>query len=145
MAKRGRATNTIAKRRRTDNTMAKRRRTDNTIAKRRRTDNTMAKRTNNDIQNIIQKAKDRETRTLLKTGGELRWLLKVSSSCSTCDTCCVTLITNPVISHKWGNYQIVITGTINGTYLWSFVTRIFRSGQPIPGGDRQTFEVQHKH
>jgi hypothetical protein len=29
----------------------------------------------------------------------------------------------------------------SGTYPWSFVTRIFRSGQPIHGGDRNIFEV----
>jgi len=29
------------------------------------------KKTNNDLQNITQKTKDRATRTLLKTGGEL--------------------------------------------------------------------------
>ena len=36
-------------------------------------DNTMAKgtKTNNDIQNVTHKTKDRETRTPLKTGGEL--------------------------------------------------------------------------
>ena len=29
----------------------------------------------------------------------------------------------------------------SGTYLWSFVTQIFHSGQPIGGCDRKTFEV----
>ena len=29
----------------------------------------------------------------------------------------------------------------SGTYLWSFVTQIFHSGQPIGGCDRTTFEV----
>jgi hypothetical protein len=46
---------------------------------------------------------------------------KVSSLCSTCGTCHVFLVTNPVINHEWVNDQIVIT--TNGTYLWSFVTR----------------------
>jgi len=49
------------------------------------------KRTNNDLQSIAQKTKDRATRTPLKTWGELRCCKKVSSSCSTCDTRCVTL------------------------------------------------------
>ena len=31
--------------------------------------------------------------------------------------------------------------TTSGTYLWSFVTQIFHSGQPNHGGDRKTFEV----
>ena len=48
---------------------------------RRRTDNTMAK--GNDLQNITQKTKDRATRTLLKTAGELRCSGRVSSYCST--------------------------------------------------------------
>ena len=40
----------------------------------RMTDNTMAKRTrtNNDLQNIIQKTKDRSTQTTLKTRGAFR-------------------------------------------------------------------------
>jgi len=28
----------------------------------------------------------------------------------------------------------------NGTYPWSFVTKIFHNGQPSHGGDRKTFE-----
>jgi hypothetical protein len=46
------------------------------------------------------KTKDRVTRTPLKTGGELRCSVRVSSSCSTSDTRCVNLVTNPVISHE---------------------------------------------
>ena len=38
--------------------------------------------TNNDLQNSTQKAKDRATRTLLKTGGAIMWSGRVSSSCS---------------------------------------------------------------
>jgi len=48
------------------------------------------------------KTKDRATRTPLKTGGEIRCSERVSSSCSTSDTCCVNLVTNPVTSHEWG-------------------------------------------
>jgi hypothetical protein len=56
--------------RRTNNTMSKRKKTNNTMAKRKKTNNTMAKRkkSNNDLQNIKQKAKDRATRTPLKSG-----------------------------------------------------------------------------
>jgi hypothetical protein len=46
------------------------------------------------------KTKDRETRTPLKTGGELRCSGRVSSSCSTSGTRRVNLVTNPVISRE---------------------------------------------
>jgi hypothetical protein len=56
------------------------------------------KRTNNDLQNTTQKTKDQVTRTPLKTGDELRYSGRVSSSCSTSGTHRVTLETNTVIS-----------------------------------------------
>jgi hypothetical protein len=31
--------------------------------------------------------------------------------------------------------------TTSGTYLWSFVTQTFHSGQPSHSGDSKTFEV----
>jgi hypothetical protein len=37
-----------------------------------------------------------------KTGDELRWSGKVSSSCSTTDTRRVNLVTKSMISHEWG-------------------------------------------
>jgi hypothetical protein len=44
-----------------------------------------------------------------------------------------------VISHERGkNREVFAT---NGTYPWSFVTKIFLNGQPSHGGDRKTFEV----
>jgi hypothetical protein len=43
--------------------------------------------TNNDLQNITPKTKDRVTRTLLKTEGELKCSGRVSNSCSTIDQC----------------------------------------------------------
>jgi hypothetical protein len=46
------------------------------------------------------KTKDRITRTPLKTGGELRYSGRVSSSCSTSNTRRVNLVTNTVISHE---------------------------------------------
>jgi hypothetical protein len=46
------------------------------------------------------KTKDRVTRTLLKTGGELRCSGRVSSSCSTSGTRRVNLVTNQVTSHE---------------------------------------------
>ena len=45
--------------------------------------------------------KDRVTRTPLKTGGELRFSGRVSSSCSTSGTRRVNLVTNPVINLEW--------------------------------------------
>ena len=44
------------------------------------------KMTNNDLQNITHKPKERVTRTLLKTGGELRCSERVSTSSSTSGT-----------------------------------------------------------
>jgi hypothetical protein len=73
------------------------------------------------------KTKDRETRTSLKTGGELGCSGRVGSSCSTNDDRRVNLVTNPVISHESGKDWEVITTT--GTYPWSFVTQIFHNGQ----------------
>ena len=89
-----------------------------------RTDNTGAKskRTNNGLQNITLKTKDWALQTPLKTGGELRCSVKTSSSCSTCGTSRITLVTNQLISHERGKDQIVIT--TNRTYPWSFVTQI---------------------
>jgi hypothetical protein len=55
----------------------------------------------------------------IKNGGELRCSGRESSSSSTCGTCRVSLITNPLISHEWGKDQYVIT--TNVTYPWSFV------------------------
>jgi hypothetical protein len=63
------------------------------------------------------KAKDRVTRTPVKTGDELRCSGRVSSSCSTSDTRRVNLVTNPVISRKWGKDRAVFT--TSGTYPWS--------------------------
>ena len=46
------------------------------------------------------KTKDRVTRTPLKIVGERRYSGKVGSSCSTCGTRRVNLVTNPVKSHE---------------------------------------------
>jgi hypothetical protein len=55
----------------------------------------MINKTDKYLQNTTQKIKDRTTRITLKTGGELVCSEWVSSSCT-----CVTLVTNPVISHE---------------------------------------------
>jgi hypothetical protein len=86
------------------------------------------KTTNNDLPNIHMKLKNTNP---TKNRGELRGSGRVSSSCSTRDT--------PVISHELGRDREVFT--TSGTYLWSFVTKIFHSGQPSHCGDRNTFEV----
>jgi len=75
--------------------------------------------TNNDVHNTTQKTKDRATPTHGISG-------RVSSSCCTCDTRRVTLVTNPVIGHEQGKDRIAIT--INGTFPWSFVTKIVNNG-----------------
>jgi hypothetical protein len=55
--------------------------------------------TNNDLPNTTQKTKDRATRTPLKTGDEIGFYGRVSSSRSTSGTRRVTLIAKPMISH----------------------------------------------
>ena len=57
------------------------------------------KNTNIYLQNLTQKTKDRTIRTPLKTESELRSAGRVGSSCSTCGTCRIPLVTNPMISH----------------------------------------------
>jgi hypothetical protein len=52
------------------------------------------------IYKNTHKTEDRVTLTPLKTGGELRCSGRVGSSCSTSGTRCVSLVTNPVISHE---------------------------------------------
>jgi hypothetical protein len=44
-------------------------------------------------------SKDKTTRTPLKTGGDPRCSGKVSSTGYTSGTHCITLVTNPIISH----------------------------------------------
>jgi hypothetical protein len=100
----------------------------------------MAKRkgTNNDLQNITHKTKDvRVIRTPLKTGGERRCYVRITSSCCTSDTDHVNLVTNPVISHEWRQDREVFS--TSWTYSWSFVIQIFHNGQPIYGDDRKDF------
>ena len=70
-----------------------------------RTKNTMAKKKNdrgtiNDLQNTTYKTKDLVTRTPLKTGDELRCFGRLSSSCSTCGTHSITLVTRLFITLK---------------------------------------------
>ena len=66
------------------------------------------------------KAKNRVTRTPLKIGNEFSCFGRVSSSCSTSDTCRFNLVTNPVISHERGKAREVLR--TSGTYPWPFVT-----------------------
>ena len=87
------------------------------------------------------KTKDWVTRTTRKIWGELRCSRRVSSSCSTSGTHRVNLVTNPVISHKWGKDREVFT--TSGTYTWSFVTQIFHNGQPSHGGNRKIYLVTY--
>ena len=63
------------------------------------------------------KTKDRVIRTPIKTGDERRCCGRVSSFCSTSGTRRVNLVTNPVISRKWGKDQAVTktSGDIRGS------------------------------
>ena len=63
------------------------------------------------------KTKDRVTWSPLKIGGEHRCSGRVSRSCSTSDTCRVTLVTTPVISHERGKVLEVFT-----TNFWYSIT-----------------------
>jgi hypothetical protein len=58
--------------------------------------------------------------TPLKTGGKLVCSRRVGSSCSTSGTLRVNLVTNPVISHKWGkNWEVLIRNSqIQFQYLF---------------------------
>jgi len=62
-----------------------------------------------------------------KTWEKLTCFGRESSSRSTCVTRCVSLVTNPDVSHDGGKDRIVIT--IQRTCPWSFVTHTFRNGQ----------------
>ena len=53
-----------------------------------------------------------------KNRGELRCSGRINSSWSTSGTRRVALVTNPVISHEWGNDREVLT--TSGTYPWTF-------------------------
>ena len=74
-----------------------------------------------------------------KIGDELRCYRGVRRSCSTGGICRVTLVANPVISHELGKDRDVVT--TSGTYPWSYVILIFRSGAPSNGDDCKTFEM----
>ena len=105
----------------------------NRISKKNRQHNGQKKKYKQRSTKHTHKAKDRVTRTPLKTGGELRCSGRVNSSCSASDTRRVNLVTNPVISHERGKDREVFTRS--GIYPWSFVTQIFHNGQPSRGGD----------
>ena len=86
------------------------------------------KRTNKICKTLHRKLQIEPLEPYLQTRGEHMSSRRVDSSCFSSCTRRVTLITNPVISHESGKDRIVIT--TSGTYQWSFVTRIFRNGQP---------------
>jgi hypothetical protein len=75
------------------------------------------------------KTKDREIRTPLNPGSELRCFGRVNSSCSTSDTRRVNLVTNPMTSHERVKDREVLT--TSGTYLWSFVTQISHNANQV--------------
>jgi hypothetical protein len=71
------------------------------------------------IYKHTHKTKDRVTGTPIKTGSELRFSGRVSSSSSTSDTRRVNLVTNPVISHDLSKDREVFP--TSGTYPWSLI------------------------
>jgi hypothetical protein len=69
-------------------------------------------------------------------GGELRCSEKVSSSCSTCGSGCVTLVTNLIISHEWGKVDLItITTNIRenrrGKQEWTIQRHIHSGSQML--------------
>jgi hypothetical protein len=89
--------------------------------------------------NTTQNINNRAIPTTLKIQSELRCYEKVSRYCSTCRTRRIILITNPLISHEWGQDRNVSKN--DGSYRWLFVTQIFLTGLPSHGGDCKSFEV----
>ena len=85
-------------------------------------------RTNNQTK---QKTKDRQTRTPLKTGDELRCSGEIISSGSRCGTRHATIATNQVINHEPIQDRIVITIMIVKylSCLLSYVAGVLRSNQ----------------
>jgi predicted membrane protein len=82
-----------------------------TMSKRTKTNinNVQKNKDKHDLQSITQKTTDWGTEIPHKTVGELWFSKRISSSCSTSDTCRVTLVIIPVIIHKWGKDLIVTT------------------------------------
>ena len=100
----------------------------------RRTDNTMPKIKRRKGQRMIYKTLHRKIKIEQHehepdwNRGELRCSGRVSSSCSTSSTLCVTVVTNPVINHEWGQDDRIVI-TTNWTYPWSFVTQTDNTNQ----------------
>ena len=61
------------------------------------------------MQNTSQKTKDWATQALLKTGSELRYSRRVSTSCFTSGTRCVTIVTNPMKSYEEEKADATVT------------------------------------
>ena len=81
------------------------------------------------------KTEDRVTETPLKIGDELICSRRLSSSCSTSDTCCVNLVTHLVISNEWGK------DTTSGIFLWPLLIQMLHSGQPSHGCNRKSDDL----
>ena len=106
----------------------------------RKTDNIMHKRKpENNLQSTIQETQDRETRTPLKTGDDIRCTGRVSSSCSTSTTRHVTLGTHPVLVHDWGKdpevqrhaCKMLLNLHKNKLMFWSYFLLGFKSAVRI--------------
>ena len=75
----------------------------------------------------------------LKTGGQLGYSRRVTSSWSTIGICCLTHDKNQVISHEKKEENTGFDNTENGTYQWLFVTHTFRNSYRSQEGDRESF------
>jgi hypothetical protein len=63
-------------------------------------------------------------------------VVRVARSFVFCVVFCASLFV-PLSFFFWPFREVITT---NGTYPWSFVTKIVHSGQPSHGDDRKTFE-----
>ena len=95
----------------------------------------------------IYKTKDQVTRTPLKTGGDRWWSGRVSSSCSTSDTCCINLVTIPVIIHERGFIVSFSCGILYWLSVFDlqplfthFVSSVFPYRSQAPGVTRDCRE-----
>ena len=81
------------------------------------------------IYKILHRNQDQARQTPLKPRGELMCSGRVSSSCSTCGICRVTLVTNPVISHEWGKKCSHMRVEILTDWPLIFTNSLYISGQ----------------
>ena len=87
---------------------------------------------------MIYKTPDRKLQISRRC--ELGCLARVRIFCTTIGIRILTLVIKQMESYERGHNDGIVT-TTNGTYMWSFVTPIFRNAKPNDDGDRKAFEV----